>query len=216
MTVGTANSGTATSGYATASVKSGVTSGKAQYGATVELQYTASAGYEFVNWTSSDVTVNSANKFTMPAKAVTVTANFKPTTYTISYTLNNGTATNPTSYTVETDTFTLNNPTRTGYTFKGWSGTGLTGDENKTVTIAKGSTGDRTYTANWTLNTYTISYELNGGTAANPTSYTVETDTFTLNNPTRTGYTFKGWSGTGLTGDENKTVTIAKGSTGNK
>ena len=50
-------------------------------------------------------------------------------------------------------------------------------------------------TANASVITYTISYDdLKGGTVAtaNPTSYTVETDTFTLNNPTRTGYTFTG------------------------
>lgn len=40
---------------------------------------------------------------------------------------------------------------------------------------------------------YTISYDLNGGTASNPVSYNVESNTFTLNNPTRAGYTFAGW-----------------------
>ena len=94
-----------------------------------------------------------------------MTANFEPITYTITYTLNGGTATNPANYTVETDTFTLVNPTRTGYTFKGWSGTQLTGDENKAVSIAKGSTGNREYTANWNVNDYVLTFDLNGGTA---------------------------------------------------
>ena len=53
-------------------------------------------------------------------------------------------------YTVTNATFTLVNPVRTGYTFTGWTGTGL--DEPACeVTIASGSTGDRSYTANWTL-----------------------------------------------------------------
>ena len=87
---------------------------------------------------------------------------FSTTVYSISYTLNNGTVSpaNPTTYTVDTNTFTLTNPTRTGYTFKGWSGTDLTGDENTTVTISKGSTGNRSYTANWTINRYYL--DLNG------------------------------------------------------
>ena len=152
------------------------------------------------------------------------TVTFNPITYTISYDLNGGetSTSNKNEYIVETDSFTLTNPTKPGYTFKGWSGTGLTGDTNKTVTISKGSTGNRTYTANWTPITYTISYTLNGSnpytvdTISNPVSYNIETNTITLNNPTRKGYTFKGWSGTGLTGDTNKNVTIPKGSTGNK
>ena len=43
-------------------------------------------------------------------------------------------------------------PPRTGYTFGGWSGTGLTGENNLTVTIPKGSTGNRSYKAHWRYN----------------------------------------------------------------
>ena len=91
-------------------------------------------------------------------------------TYTISYTLNSGSATNPTSYNVTTANFTLNNPTRSGYTFLGWSGTGLTGTTNKTVTITKGSTGNRSYTANWLQNPI-----INGVTTATMSQATAAT-----------------------------------------
>ena len=47
---------------------------------------------------------------------------------------------NPDTYTIETVAFTLKNPTKSGYTFTGWSGTGLDGENNMTVTIPKGST----------------------------------------------------------------------------
>jgi uncharacterized repeat protein (TIGR02543 family) len=49
--------------------------------------------------------------------------------------------------------------------------------------------------AKWNLVTYSISYQLNGGTLAlaNPTSYTYETSTIALTNPTRLGYSFSGW-----------------------
>ena len=121
---------------------------------------------------------------------------------------------NPLTYTVESDTFTLNNPTRAHYIFDGWSGTNLTGKQNKTVTIPKDSIGDRSYTANWTPVTYTISYNYNGGyDAGNRTTYNIETDTFTLNNPTRDGYFFAGWEGTGLS-ERTLSVTIPKGTTG--
>ena len=168
-------------------------------------------GYTFTGW---DKTIPA----TMPAGDMTITAQWTVNQYTITYDLDGGTAEgNPDTYTVETDAFTLKNPTRPGYTFTGWSGTGLTGEDNLTVTIPKGSTGNRSYTAHWSLNTYSIMYDLNGGTASgNPTSYTVESATITLNQPTKTGYTFTGWSGTDLTGEDNLTVTIPTGSTGDR
>ena len=74
-----------------------------------------------------------------------------------------------------------------------------------------------TLTAQWTVNQYTITYDLAGGTAeGNPNTYTIETKAFTLKNPTKSGYTFTGWSGTGLDGEKNMTVTIPTGSTGNR
>ena len=146
--------------------------------------------------------------FTMPAADITVSPSLVATTYTISYDLAGGSVAtpNPTSYTVESD-ITLVNPTREGYDFTGWTGTGLA-EPTMSVTIAD-SIGNRSYTATWTPHIYAINYNLNGGSADNPTSYTIETPTFTLNNPTRTGYTFAGWAGDG----SGMSVTITQGTT---
>ena len=172
-------------------------------------------GYTFAGWSP-------AVDATIPAENKTFTAQWTLGTYTISYDLNGGAlaegVTNPASYTTESESFTLNNPTYAGYTFAGWTGTDLE-EPTKTVTIAKGSTGNRSYKATWTPITYTITYDLDGGALAegvtNPESYTTESGSITLNNPTRTGYTFAGWTGTDLT-EATTTVLIANGSIGNR
>ena len=102
-------------------------------------------------------------------------------------------------------------PAKPGYTFAGWERDGKAYDFTAPVTA------NMTLTAKWTANQYTITFDLDGGTVeGNPDTYTVEMDTFTLKNPTRPGYTFTGWSGTGLDGENNMTVTIPKGSTGER
>lgn len=85
--------------------------------------------------------------------------------YTIDYDLTGGTLTepNPSTYTYETEDFTLQNPVREGYIFLGW--TGSNGNEpEKKVTIQKGSSGDRTYRANWQPEMKTITFDPAGGT----------------------------------------------------
>ncbi len=128
-------------------------------GTTITLTATPKTGYHFKEWQviSGGVTIKD-NKFLMPDSNVEVSAIFEkdapaPTEFTITYDLAGGTAEgNPDTYTIETRTFTLKNPTKSGYTFTGWSGTGLDGENNMTVTIPTGSTGNRTYTAHWRYN----------------------------------------------------------------
>lgn len=124
-----------------------------------------------------------------------VVGNIDKNTYNINYRLNGGTMSGQkTSYTVA-DSFTLPQPTRTGYAFTGWTGSNGTTPQ-KTVTVNKGARGNLSYTANWSANQYTISYDANGGTG------TMDTDTATYNENyvtktnqfTRTGYEFIGWT----------------------
>ena len=194
----------------------------------VEMALKANAftrsGYNFKNWNtkadgSGTTYTNQQSLLNLTATdgaSFTLYAQWQIIPYIIGYDLAGGTVAtaNPTEYNVETATFTLTNPTREGYEFTGWEGTGITGTST-TVTIAKGSVGDRAYTATWTPIVYAISYDLADGTVAtaNPTSYTIETPTFTLTNPTKAHWIFKGWTGTGLSAAA-QTVTITKGSIG--
>ena len=157
----------------------------------------------------------------VPADVTALTVQWTAPTYTVTLNTNGGTINsgNVTGYTygVGATLPTAGDMTYTGHTFKGWyDNENLTG--SPVTAIGGTEMGNKEYWAKWEINQYTITYDLDGGTAAegNPDSYTVETDAFTLKNPTRPGFTFTGWSGTGLTGEDNLTVTIQKGSTGNR
>ena len=128
----------------------------AQYNAPVTLTVEAADGYELSSLTyvedGSETPVNiENNQFSMPAADVTVSAVFTPIEYSITYNLGDGAENgwgNPDSYTVESYYIYLNEPTRDGYGFMGWTGTGLD-EPTMNVVIESGSTGDREYTATW-------------------------------------------------------------------
>ena len=130
---------------------------------------------------------------------MTIYAQWSIVTYRLSCNLSGGTlpdgASNPSSYTVETDDFTLVEPTDGHHHFIGWTGTGLSGP-TRPVTIAKGSTGDRSYSANWLPNAYTVRFDANGGDGSMADQRFVydETQNLATNAFARTGHRFAGWS----------------------
>lgn len=162
-----------------------------QYEEEVNLSYTIKKGYTFSSITGDKTT----STFLMPASNVTVSISTTINTYTITYNLDGGTVSgNPTSYNVNSSDIILKNPTKTGYTFTGWTEENET-DKNINVTIATGSTGDKVYTAIFNPNTYTITFDSNGGNNI-ATVLTVTYDkTYgdTLPTPTKEGYSFDGW-----------------------
>ena len=173
-------------------------------GASPAKTSTAQYSYAFSKWVTTAGGSTGATLTNITA-AKTVYASFTPTLRDYSITWKKDASTVIDTSTVAYGaTPTHSNPEKTGYTFSDW-----------TPAISS-VTGAATYTATWTLDTYAINCTLNGGTATNPTSYQYTTGAFTLNNPTRAGYSFVGWSGTGLTGNANTTVTIAANSTGSK
>ena len=150
----------------------------------------AKTGYTFAGW-------NPEVLATMPANDVTYNATWTLVTYSISYDLDGGALAegvlNADSYTIESDEIILSNPTKTGYTFAGWTGTGLT-ESSMNVTISKGSTENRSYTATWTANQYTMTFVLDNGAANIVKTQDYATELTAPANPTKTGFTFKGWS----------------------
>ena len=115
-------------------------------------------GYEFVGWnTSTDGSGDTITASTNAVGNVTVYAQWNAITYNITYAMNSGTnsSSNPATYTIETPTITLQAPTRAGYSFDGWTGSNGTTAQTS-ITIPQGSTGDKTYTANWKLSVVTV------------------------------------------------------------
>lgn len=185
-----------TANYAGGSValNKGTIGDNVMYGTDFEVLATANEGYHFAKW-SNDITDNPYS-FTVSSDT-TLKAVFVPDQYTISYDLAGGAlsagVTNPDSYTIESESFTLNNPFRDNYTFTGWTGTGLS-SASTNVTIAKGSTGNRSYTATWTETLYTMTFVLDNGEDDIVMQYAYTAAITIPEDPTRTGFTFKGWS----------------------
>ena len=151
-------------------------------------------GYAFLGWT---VNSDMAPQLTvvLPQGSIgnrTYTANWKLTEYNITMDLNGGSGQEKVVYTMTDEDFELPTPTRHGYEFVGWTGEGITTPQTSVI-IPKGSTGNRTYTANWQVIEYTITLDTNGGPVVSPIKYTVE-DSFTLPYPLRPGYEFAGWT----------------------
>ena len=129
----------------------------------------------------------------------TLTAQWTALTYYLTYEgLNGATNTNPATYTIETATITLADPgTREGYTFSGWTCGG-----SPITQIVVGSTGDKTITANWTLNAVTILWKSEDGSTTLETDEQVnigDTPSFDGETPVKDAtaqytYTFDGWA----------------------
>lgn len=144
---------------------------------TTSLSYTKTTAYAFKGW--------SANSSATSGSAVG--SSFTPTSPGTVYAIW-GSATN--TYT----SITLPTPTKTGYTFNGWA----TSSGGSVVSTGGAYTPTSDITnlyAKWTLNTFTVTFNKNGGNTPNPTSKSVtQGSTYgTLATCTRTGYTLKGW-----------------------
>ena len=165
-------------------------------------------GYTFYGWEQTAYTINSKSH----SATLSLLASYSPISYSIKFDLNGGGTSEslPTEYTVE-DSFTLPNPTRKGYTFDGWY---LNGDfaGERITSIVKGTTGNMTLRAKWSLTEYSIIYKLNGGknNENNPSTYTAEDEVILEDAVTKDGYSFAGWY---LNGD--RIESIARGTTGN-
>ncbi len=175
-------------------------------------------GYSFIGWTVEQTNdakweagkaYSAGYKFTGMHGNVSLKAKWETLTSTV--TLNLGAGESIVGNTVLTYAYSsslaLNTPVKKGYTFKGWRvtaapGSGNTWDIGYVYILAAGETGvtlpgsklgDVTLTPVWEANSYTVTFNSDGGTVYQPISYTIE-KTVTLPKPVKNGYTFAGWS----------------------
>ena len=133
-------------------------------------------GYTFIGW-GRDIPV------TMPAENITVTAQWEINRYTITFDTAGGSEIAPITQDYGTNITAPANPTRKGYTFKGW-------DKEIPETMPAENI---TVKAQWEINQYTIAFDTNGGSEIAPITQDYSTEITAPDNPTRKGYTFKGW-----------------------
>ncbi len=162
-----------------------------------ELPTPTRTGYKFNGWytsASGGTKVTDTSNVTLTENQ-TLYAHWTANTYTITYNANGGSGApaNQTKTHDVTLTLSTTKPTKTGYTFVNWKATnGTTYAAGASYTANAGTT----LTAQWKANTYTVTYNANGGSGApaNQTKTHDVTLTLSTTKPTRTGYTFKGWA----------------------
>ena len=133
-------------------------------------------GYTFKGW-------DKEIPETMPAENMTVKAQWEINQYTITFDTNGGSEIAPITQDYGTEITAPDNPTRKGYTFKGW-------DKEIPETMPA---ENMTVKAQWKINQYTITFDTNGGSEIPPITQDYGTEITAPDNPTRKGYTFKGW-----------------------
>ena len=146
------------------------------YGTPITAPTLTREGYTFKGW-------DKEIPETMPADNITVKAQWEINQYTIAFDTNGGSEIAPITQDYGTEITAPDNPTRKGYTFKGW-------DKEIPETMPAENI---TVKAQWEINQYTITFDTNGGSEIAPITQDYGTEITAPDNPTRKGYTFKGW-----------------------
>ncbi len=166
--------------------------------------------YAFSDWVNA---ATGENGVADVAADATYKASYAKTAkeYDITYDLDGGEQSdpaNPSTYTVETDDFTLLAPSKEGHSFEGWTGTDL-GEAVPEVTIAKGSLGNRSYTATWKKNSYDVTFDSDGGSAVDAQTVEHGGTASKPADPTKDGFDFVEWQKDGSTFDFATAITGA-------
>ncbi len=151
------------------------------YGTTiVPVADPSHEGYTFVSWKDEENNVVDFSTFTMPDNDVNVIASYKINQYKFIADVDGETT--ETIYDYQAAVTMPSSPSKTGYTFAGWSDSISVMPANDVTTVAE-----------WKINQYTITFDTDGGTEIAPIKQDYNTDVTKPADPTKTGYTFVDW-----------------------
>ena len=172
---------------------SGVAAQKVQYGAKASQPAAPTrTGYTFAGWYTA---ANGGSKydFSKPVTgSVTLYAHWTVNSYTLTFNANGGFASEKSRSVAYGKAYgTLPMPSRAGYTFAGWF-TAANGGSKVSASTTMGA-GNATVYAHWTLNTYAVSFDSQGGSTVAAQKVTSGAKATQPASPTRSGYTFAGW-----------------------
>ena len=190
---------------------------------TITLADPSKTGHDFKGW-YTDASFTEASKVTEIAKGTigdqTFYAKWEAASYNVTLNTNAGTINsgNVGSYTYGVGATLPTDVTKDGYDFGGWYTDEDCTDGSEATAIGTAETGEKVFYAKWTPHSYSITYNLNGGTNAgtNPANYTIESETITLADPSKTGYNFSGWYTDASFTEASKVTEIAQGTTGDQ
>lgn len=147
-------------------------------------------GYSFAGWYSDEGLTTQYDFDTLVTDTITLYAKWNINYYVVSFAPNGGSYVEPQSIAYNTLVSKPANPTRTGYTFKGWyTDAELTSSYNFNTPV----TEEIALFAKWSINSYRVSFNTNGGTSISYQTVVYNTKVTVPAEPTKTGYTFAGW-----------------------
>lgn len=160
------------------------------YDAVAQLPVPQRTGYNFVGWKSQEldgIFTDENGKMTAPLKkelkGEKFVAQWKAKSITLTFDTDGGNVISPITQDYDTALPEVAAPEKKGYTFKGW----------KPALPATMPAEDTLYTAEWTINKCTIGFDTDGGNEIKPITQDYGTKIIAPANPTKKGYTFKGW-----------------------
>ena len=156
---------------------------------SLEIIATPNEGYSFTNWSGETTGISSSNNATTTisiSSDQTIQANFSISSYTITFDTNGGSEVSSITKNYGKTLSQPSDPTKEGYTFAGW-------DTTFPTTMPAQNT---TLTATWTINSYTITFDANGGSEVSSITKNYGETLSQPSDPTKEGYTFAGWDTT--------------------
>ena len=188
----------------------GTTSGAGSYATNdlTSISATPNTGYQFINWSGAGITDLNSNSTTVSmVQDRNLTANFALNTYALSITAGTGGSISGSGTFNHGTNPTISATPNTGYQFTSWSGAGITDLHSNSTTVSM--IQDRNLTANFSLNSYTLSINAGtGGSISGPGTYNHGTNPIISASP-NTGYHFIGWNGTGINDLNSSSTTVS-------